>query len=223
MGLIVDQLLRIPAGPCRITVFRTIALTLDGKPAEDFVPDPSYAKRDAGRWATPDGTLYTACTIGVTWNEYCRWSAKDLLCPPDVSGGIPRKMGQQLAYRAAGPPPPARALVRLEFDLQRVPDLTLHHVAQSLLAAQFDVSKLRSDDHDECRTLSAVAALLGWDAMVVPSAATDQAGRCVPVFKAGRGRLIDWEIAASPASPTLLHALETRYRQGERPGWLKMT
>jgi len=223
MSLLVEQLLRIPARPCRITVFRTIALTLMGTAAEEFVPDPEYVKPDSGRWATPEGTLYTATSVAVTWNEYCRWSAKDLSCPPDHTDGIPKQLGARLAYQAVGPPPPQRALVRLEFALERVPDLTLLSAAQALLAAQFDVSKLRCDDHSECRKLSAVAPQLGWDAMIVPSAATDQQpGRCVPIFQAGRARIVDREVAASPASPTLFHALETRYRVGERPGWLKL-
>jgi RES domain len=222
MPLIIERLLEIPTEPRRLEVFRAIALAIDGTPAEDFVPDPGYATPDSGRWASSAGTLYTSLSPEVTWNEYCRWRAKDLRCPAGASRGIPKKMLNKIAYEQIGPPPPARALVRLEFDLQRVPDLTLRHVGQTLLSASFDIARIRSDEHSECRKLSAVARLLGWDAMIVPSAATDQPGRCVPVFQAGRARLIDRSVVASPAGPTVFHAFETRYRQGERPKWLKL-
>lgn len=222
MTLNFEALAEIPAAPRRLTVYRTVALAIDGTPAEEFVPNPSYAAADSGRWATATGTLYTACTAEVTWNEFCRTWAKDLHHPKGMSHGIPKKEARRLAYLPVGPPPPARALVRLEFDLQRVADLTLQHVTQLLFAAYFDVSEMRSDEHRACAELAAAAVKLGWDAMIVPSAATDRPGQCVPIFQTGRERFIDHEVVASPASPTISHAMLSRYREHERPGWLQL-
>lgn len=222
MRLIVDRLLDVPAEPRRLTVHRAVALAIDGTPAEDFVPDPSYAHPDSGRWATAAGTLYTAIGAETTWYEYCRWSAKDLKARPGWTRGIPSKMLPHVAYTAVGPPPPLRALVRLEFALQRVPDLTRALTTPILLSAGVDVAKLRSDDHGECQKLSAVAERLGWDAMMVPSAATDTLERVVPIFRNGRKRLIDQAVVASPAGPTVLQAMQTRFRDGERPSWLRV-
>ncbi len=222
MTLVIDRLLAIPARPRRLRVHRTVALSIHGTPAEDFVPNPTYAQPDSGRWATSAGTLYTAAEIPTTWREYCRWQAKNMRARPGWTRGIPANMRDHVASAGLGPPPPQRALVQLDFELRCVPDLTTADATQKLISAGFDTTKMRADDHSECQKLAAVAERLGWDALVVPSAASDGLELCVPVFHAGRERIVEQDIVVSPAGPTVLQAMHTRYREGERPSWLKL-
>jgi hypothetical protein len=223
IALSIDPLLDVPTPPRRVTVYRTVLLHVDGTPAEDFVPDPSFAKADAGRWATDAGTLYTAPTEEVAWCEYCRWNAKDLaLFPPTgCENGVPQAVARRMEYEPIGPPPPEKALVRLEFELRSVPDLTLQRVRSKVFAAGLAPEAIRGDDHAPCQDFAKLAERAKWDAMIVPSAGRAEGGTCIPIFQAGRERLIDETVVAARGSPSILHAFDTRYRAGERPAWLR--
>ncbi|MBA3865543.1 MAG: hypothetical protein H0X42_04225, partial [Solirubrobacterales bacterium] len=69
--------------------------------------------------------------------------------------------------------------------------------------------------------LAHLATALGWEAMRVPSAAWQWPdGFCVPIFEAGRKRLVAMDQAIESASPTVALAAATVYAEGERPSWL---
>jgi RES domain-containing protein len=224
MALQIEPLLEVPDGARKLTVYRNILLSLDGKtPAEGFVPNPNYAQPDSGRWATPSGTLYTACTEEVSWSEYCRQAAAYVQnADPSGAGALDPSLAGGLIYESVGTPLPARAFVRLEFELDRVADLTTSYARSLVMAAHFDVTHLRRDDYGDCSELARLGERIGWQAMLVPSAAWDPGhGRCVAIFKAGRTGFRDRAVVQSPARPTLQHAWDTRYREGERPTWLQ--
>jgi hypothetical protein len=221
MTLILDRLLDIPARPRCLRVHRTVSLTLDQRPADPFVPNAVYAHPGSGRWATSDGTLYTAIEPETAWYEYCRWQVKNMKAQRGWTRGIPRNKRDMVDWIDLGLP--RRALVWMEFDLQRVPDLTTTDAARKLISAGFDPMQMRSDDHTECQQLAATAERLGWDALIVPSAAVE--GRlepCVPIFSEGIKTRLGTGVIAPSAGPSLFHAMNTRYRDNEKPSWLKV-
>ena len=85
-----------------------------------------------------------------------------------------------------------------------------------------DPEDLTADGYGRCRDLAAVAVSLGWEAIIVPSAAWERAhGFCVPVFKpTGVLRIEHAELVAEAALPSLVVAYLTRYPRGARPSWL---
>lgn len=177
--------------------------------------------RREGRWPT-DWTLYTATTPSVAWAEYCRNHASDV-SHADVTGGVGLDAA---ALQALGPLEldlPARALFELDFAFDRLADLTSEWAAELLGRAGFDHASFTADPpgYGDCPELATLAAALGWQAILVPSAAWQWPdGLCVPVFEGGRAALSQHRLVVEAAQPSVAAAAATTYPNGTRPRWL---
>ncbi len=121
---------------------------------------------------------------------------------------------------------PRRSLYTLTFGFELLADLTSPWARDCLRRAGFDLDSFYADPdpatgYGDCPQLAALVDQLGWEAMRVPSAAWPRAGGwCIPVFKAGRKRLLAQQRLADAASPNVAVAVATEYAEGERPKWL---
>lgn len=192
-------------------------------PPEDE-PDPLFALRYHGRWPT-EWTLYTGSSEAVAWAEYCRNHATDV-ANSDVTGGVGLTASSLDAFaRLEVPKPlPRRSLYALTFGFEALADLTSPWAEDCLRRAGFDTGSFHADaaaGYGDCPELAGLVDRLGWEAMRVPSAAWPYAGGwCVPVFAAGRPRLLESRQLLEAASPTVALAVATAYPQGRRPAWL---
>lgn len=191
-------------------------------PRED--PDPLFAQPHRGRWPT-EWTLYTGSTEAVAWAEYCRNNAGDVAAS-DVTGGIgvsEASLGT-LAHIGVSRALPLRSLYSLTFGFETLADLTSPWAEDCLRRAGFDLDSFYVDKaggYGDCPDLASLVDELGWEAMRVPSAAWPRAGGwCIPVFSAGRARLLDRRRLLEAASPSVALAVATEYASGERPAWL---
>lgn len=216
MPLELAPLREIPVRRTALTVyFRQVWLPDDGSS-----PDPFFMRRE-GRWPT-DWTLYTATTPVVAWAEYCRNHARDVAAA-DLTGGVGL---DDAALTALGPlelEVPARALFELDFAFDRLADLTSEWAIELLARAGFDLDSFTADPpgYGHCPELASRAADLGWQAILVPSAAWRWSdGLCVPVFEAGAPALAAYRMMIAAAKPTVAIAAATTYMQGARPRWL---
>ncbi len=187
-------------------------------------PDPLFALPNHGRWPT-EWTLYTGTSEAVTWAEYCRNHARDVALS-DVTGGVGlnRDSLEAFAPLEVSRALPRRSLFALKFDFEALVDLTTTWAELCLVQAGFDVDSFYAEEGDgygDCPELASLAEELGWEAMLVPSAAWQRPdGFCVPVFTGGRARLTMATQIAAAASPTVALAAATAYPAGERPAWL---
>ena|SRR6187397_1992456 len=187
-------------------------------------PDPLFALPSHGRWPT-EWTLYTGTTEAVTWAEYCRNHPEDVE-RSDITGGVGlnRDSLEALAALEVSRALPRRSLYALRFDFTALADLTTPWAELCLLRAGFDMESFYAEEVDgygDCPALAALVAELGWETMLVPSAAWQRPdGLCSPVFAAGRERLAKATQVAETASPTVALAAATVYPEGERPDWL---
>jgi len=210
---------QIPVGSASERVFyRTVHLPLGGE------PDPLCVLAGEGRWPTA-WTLYTATTAPVAWSEYCRNHAADVAAS-DVTGGVGLTAATLPAFAAleVSKSLPRRALYELRFEFEALADLTSPWAEVLLRRSGFDLDSFYDDaaaGYGDCPELAGLTEQLGWEAVRVPSAAWQRPdGFCVPVFEAGRGRLVVAEPLLPSASPTVATAAATAYPAGERPTWL---
>lgn len=198
--------------------YRTVHLPASGE------PDPLYVTPYGGRWPTA-WTLYTATSRIVAWAEYCRNHAPDVAAS-DVTGGVGLDTATLPAYAAleVSKVLPRRALYELDFEFERLADLTSPWAEDLLRRAGFDLDSFYADavsGYGDCPELAALTEDLRWEAICVPSAAWQRPdGFCVPVFAPGRERLIQAVSLLPSAAPTVATAVATTYPSGERPGWL---
>lgn len=219
MPLIPSELGEIPISQTRLTVYyRTVWIPTDDP------PDPLLIQPNSGRWRT-GWTLYTAQNEAVAWAEYCR-NHPDDIAAADLTGGvgIDHQSLAVLGGEPIGEPLLARSLFRMAFSFTRLADLTSEWSRTCLNRAGFAASEFQADrsaDYGLCPELAHHAVQLGWEAMIVPSAAwRTEPGFCVPVFEAGRACVESVEELARSARPTVALAIATTYENGLRPAWL---
>jgi hypothetical protein len=184
-------------------------------------PDPFFVRSFSGRWGA-EWTLHTASSVVVTWAEYCR-NAADLVASADPTGGVGVNEAnlEGLASIEVGDPLPQRALYALTYALQTVADLTTADAQNALSAGGFDLGDFYADDYGRCPEIAIAGTLLGWEALVAPSAAWRRGdGVTTAVLEAGRPRLVRQRELAAAARPTVAVAYGTSYKTGERPVWL---
>lgn len=219
MPLDIEALREIPVEQSTETVLYRAAYI----PARED-PDPLYVVPNTGRWPTA-WTLYTGTTEAVAWAEYCRNHPDDVALA-DVTGGVGVTAASldALAQLELGPALPRRSLYALTFGFTLLADLTSPWAEDCLRRAGFDLDSFYTDPdrgYGDCPELAAMVERLGWEAMRVPSAAWQRAGSwCVPVFGAGRERLLASRRLVEAASPTVALAVATEYPADERPAWL---
>jgi hypothetical protein len=206
----------IPVRRTALTVyFRQVWIPSDGSP-----PDPFFMRRE-GRWPT-DWTLYTATTPAVAWAEYCRNHPLDVAAA-DVTGGVGL---DDAALAALGPlelSVPARALFELDFAFDYLADLTSDWAVELLGRAGFASTSFSADPpgYGDCPDLASKVTDLGWQAILVPSAAWHWSdGLCVPVFASGAAALTSHRMTLAAAQPSVAVAVATTYVTGARPTWL---
>lgn len=219
MSLGVDVLRQIPVGTATARVFyRTVHIPALGS------PDPLFARPSTGRWPTA-WTLYTGTSEPVAWAEYCRNHPRDV-AHSDVTGGVGLTATTLPAFARleVSKALPRRSLFELEFDFQEMADLTTPWAEELLVRAGFDLDSFYADEavgYGDCPELARLIPSLGWEAIRVPSAAWQRPdGFCVPVFEAGRHRLVAATSRLRSASPTVALAAATAYPLGQRPEWL---
>lgn len=219
MTLDLDVLREIPVGRASERVFyRTVHIPAMGD------PDPLFVQASSGRWPTA-WTLYTGTSAPVAWAEYCRNHAPDVALS-DLTGGVGLTSTTLPAFAQleVSKALPRRSLYELDFDFQLMADLTSPWAEELLRRAGFDLDSFYADTatgYGHCPELATLVPQLGWEAIRVPSAAWQRPdGFCVPVFEAGRERLVGSKRLLSSASPTVALAVATAYAAGERPQWL---
>lgn len=181
-------------------------------------PDPlrvSAAMRS--RWQTAGGTLYLADGDVTVWAEYCRHCASDVAAA-DPTGGVGLRDVNFSLYgpRALREPVSARALFEVTVSMDRVADLTGFGARQLLADEGVDVL---ADDYGVCPAIASQVAANGWQALRVPSAAYP-GGVCVAVLPGCFPARKSCRMVMDFARPKVATAYLTRYRLGERPGWL---
>lgn len=219
MALDLAVLAEIPVGRGEERLyFRTVYIPVSGE------ADPLYALPENGRWPSA-WTLYTATSEAVAWAEYCRNHAHDIELS-DVTGGVGLSAETLSAFAPleVSKALPRRSLYELTFDFEALADLTSPWAEELLARAGFDLESFYADvatGYGRCPELAELAPDLGWEAVRVPSAAWQRPdGFCVPVFEAGRSRLVGSRSTIASASPTVAVAVATNYAVGERPNWL---
>lgn len=216
MPLDIGPLRELPVRRTTLTVyFRQVWLPSDGSD-----PDPFFMRRE-GRWPT-DWTLYTSTTPAVAWAEYCRNHPHDVAAA-DVTGGVGLDDAALAVLGAVELEVPARALFELDFAFDTLADLTSDWALELLARAGFRAESFTADPpgYGDCPELAAIAEQLGWQAMVVPSAAWRWPdGLCVPVFEAGHAALAEHRMVLEAAQPSVALATATSYVTGARPRWL---
>ncbi len=218
MALDRAPLREIPRQRTALTVyFRPVWLPSDGSS-----PDPFFVCPEEGRWPT-SWTLYTATSPEVAWAEYCR-NHPDDVADADVTGGVGL---DENGLSVLGPLPldgvPARALYELDFAFENLANLTSAWARELLARAGFDATSFTADppDYGDCPKLASLASELGWQAMLVPSAAWRWPdGLCVPVFEEGRPALVNYRRVLAAARPSVAVAAATTYADALRPRWL---
>lgn len=184
-------------------------------------PDPLWVNASApSRWRTAGGTLYLAEDAETVWAESCRARAA-AVAAADPTGGVGLH-ADNFEYYAAQPlarPVDARALFEVRVDVERLADLTTPDSQAVLARAGMSAGELIADDYRQCVALSHYAEANGWQAIRAPSAAYED-GVCVAVMPGHRPSRGLWRILLRAARPTVAVAYLTRYRAGERPGWL---
>ena len=217
-GALDEQALsELPAEPVELSLYRTAWLPERGD------PNPLFTEPKTNRFGTEAGTIYTASTAVVAWSETCRNRSDEIEGSNPL--GVTNVTLDEIQRFATTPIDrlvPMRALYRLEFSFERAVDVRGDVARAALGAAGIDADDLVADGYGRCRDLAAAAVSLGWEAILVPSAAWARAdGFCVPVFKpAGALRMTRSELLAAAALPTLAVAYLTRYPAGARPSWL---
>lgn len=191
---------------------------------EDDDPNPLFVLPTTGRWPT-GWTLYTTTSVVIAWAEYCRNHPRDVAAS-DLTGGVgvdEASLDLFARLELAGVLA-ARSLYSLTFGFDRLADLTSPWAEECLRRAGFDLTSFHAEPsagYGDCPELASLTDTLGWEAMRVPSAAWRRGdGWCVPVFRAGRARLLSAHRLLERASPTVAVAVATRYAAGERPAWL---
>jgi hypothetical protein len=183
-------------------------------------PDPFYVRPNEGRWPT-DWTLYTAESEVVAWAEYCR-NISQSIEDADITGGA--GLDTTLLGYLAGEevPVPARSIYEIHCSFDRLADLLSPWGQECARRAGFDLASLYMDaPYGDCPALSAAGVALGWEAMLVPSAAWRHAdGVSVPIFEAGRPRIEQAFRRVPFGRPTVAMAAATAYPNGRRPDWL---
>jgi hypothetical protein len=177
--------------------------------------------RREGRWQT-DWTLYTATTPAVAWAEYCRSHPRDVAAA-DPTGGFGLTASILAALGEDELAVPARAMFEFDLAFARLADLTSEPAASLLSSAGFDTASFTADgpDYGECPDLADLVATLGWQAMLVPSAAWPAPdGLCVPVFDPTVSGLARPRQTIAAARPTVAVAAATSYVDDARPRWL---
>jgi hypothetical protein len=199
--------------------FRHVRIPEDGS-----APDPIPPSVSSGRWATPGGTLYTAVDEPTVWAEYCR-SDPERVSLADPTGGIGLNPGNFTTYasREVGAPLPLRTLFSVDVAFNRLVDLTTDDARGVLVSGGFDTGDFLADDYGDCPSIATAGEGLGWEAVLVPSAAWQRpGGQCVPVFLAGRPLRSAFNIVRAAARPTVAVAFLASYRAGQQPAWLSM-
>jgi hypothetical protein len=219
MALDLALLREIPVGVAEETVFyRAVHIPERGE------PDPLFAGQHHGRWPTA-WTLYTGSSEPVAWAEYCRNHPDDVALS-DVTGGVGLTSAslRQFAKLEVSKALPRRSLYELRFAFARMANLTSPWAEDLLARAGFDLGSFYADGpegYGDCPELARLVGDLGWEAIRVPSAAWQRPdGFCVPVFEAGRNKLVSQTRAVESASPTVALAAATAYAEGKRPAWL---
>jgi hypothetical protein len=183
--------------------------------------DPFHVQPSQGRWPTA-WTLYAATSESVAWAEYCRNHADDVALA-DITGGIGLDATSLAAMATFELPVAARALYELECNFDALADLTSPWAQDRLVAAGFDVSSFSADgpSYGDCPELAGLTATLGWEAVIAPSAAWRfDNGFAVPIFAAGRPKIVQVRETRAAARPTIATAVAATYPSGERPAWL---
>lgn len=212
-----QALAELPAEHVDISLYRTAWIPERGD------TNPLYTDPHTNRFGTADGTVYTGSSEAVAWAETCRNKPREIsdsnpFGVANVTVDDIRRFPNTPINRLV----PARALFLLEFSFGRVVDLRGDAARQVLQRAGMASDDLIADIYGRCRDLAAAAVSLGWEAIIVPSAAWERApGFCVPVFKpAGVLRMVGAQLLAEAALPTVGIAHLTRYPAGARPIWL---
>jgi hypothetical protein len=208
---------QIPVSSREVTVYyRHVWIPPDGSQ-----PNPLVMRPREGRWPT-NWTLYTATTPAVAWAEYCRGHPRDIE-GADPTGGVGLDEAGLVGLGPLELEVAARALFELDLAFDSLADLTSPWATELLTRAGFDRASFRADPpgYGDCPELAALAESLGWQAIVVPSAAWAMPdGFCVPVFDNEAYGLEQPREAIAAARPSVATAAATTYAGAERPRWL---
>jgi hypothetical protein len=184
-------------------------------------PDPLHVNAAArSRWQTRGGTLYLAEEEPTVWAESCRARAAQVVAA-DPTGGVGLGAANFAFYavRPLGAPVDARALYEVRWPVAALADLTAPENEMALQSAGVDATDLIADDYRPCPQIAHYGEANGWEAIRAPSAALD-GGVCVAVMPSHHPARRLWRELVAAARPTVAVAYLTRYRAGERPGWL---
>jgi hypothetical protein len=177
----------------------------------------------SGRWNTPDGTLYTASSQVVAWAEFCRWFWRDIAdAAPTAARHIDAGELTRIGSQALGQEVPVRSIYEIRGSLQRLADLTDPANQAYLHLAGFPLEHFLTntpDDYGLCPEVARIGEELGWDALRTPSAAWPEDGYTIAIFAAGRLGISSCRVVFE-GRPTVAMAVATRYRDGQKPGWI---
>jgi RES domain len=211
-----DALAAVPAGPRVVRVYlRHCFIPAAGD------PDPLWVNPALpSRWWTPRGTLYVAEDPDTVMAEHCRNSPTGVQ-DADPTGGVGLNANNFGFYAAApvGDPLPARALYMVDAAFARLADLRSPLAAEALRGLGISADDLLADDYGPCPALAQAGEQLGWQAIRARSAANPD-GTALAIFRAAFPLPAAWRMQLAAARPSVRTAYLTRYRAGERPGWL---
>jgi hypothetical protein len=210
------DLAAVPVGRRTVRVYlRQCFIPPDGN-ADPLWVNPAVPSR----WWTPEGTLYVAEEQETVLAEHCRNNAGDVQTA-DPTGGVGLNTANLTAYVAqpVGVPLLARAMFSVEVTFDRMADLRSAGALGALAAMDINEDDLLADDYGPCPALAQAGQALGWQAIRSRSAAWAD-GSCVAVFDGAFPPAAAWRLEEATVRPSVRIALLTRYRDGERAGWL---
>lgn len=215
-GFAVVDVAGVPAGPRVVRVYlRHCFIPAAGDPNPLWV-SPAVPSR----WWTPRGTLYVSEDPETVMAEHCRNNAAGVQAA-DPTGGVglnPRNFAAYAA-NAVGDPLPARAMFSVDIAFDRLADLRSPLALDALRDIGIGPADLLDDGYGPCPEVAQAGEQLGWQAIRAQSAA-NTAGTSLAIFHDAFPARASWRMDIAAASPSIRVAYLTRYRVGERPGWL---
>ena len=152
--------------------------------------------------------------------EYCRNNAGGVRAA-DPTGGVglnPRNFAFYAA-RPVGDPLPARTLFSVRVRFERMADLRNPLALRALRELGIGAAELLADDYGPCPEIAQAGEALGWQAIRAVSAA-NPGGTALGIFSEACPSREQWRVEADATLPSVRTAYLTRYRAGQRPGWL---
>jgi hypothetical protein len=215
-ALAAHALAALPAGPRVVRVYlRHCFIPAAGD------PDPLWVNAAlSSRWWTPRGSLYVAEEVETVMAEHCRNRAGEVAAA-DPTGGVGLN-SRNFGFYAAGPvgdPLPARALYSVDVEFERLADLRSPLALDTLADLGISADDLLADDYGPCPAIAQAGEELGWQAIRAASAANLD-GTALAVFHDSFPPRERWRMQQVATRPSVRVAYLTRYRAGERPGWL---